>query len=384
MRHRAAMPSRPRLWPLLALAAACRGAPAGHTGSGPTLDLTTATTAPADGSTTGTDVSDVSDASDTTAASTGEPARDLPLPDFADDTPPGCRGKIDFLFVVGRDTDSKDQQEQRIAAFPQFIAIIESKFADFDHHIMVIDGDTQWGSAFCEDYWCPERTCLYGEDCCPTAPPDKHGLPCCSTPDYPCEGLDTLTQCDYTWGAGVLFSAGKYASNKPCPVEGGRRYLVKGQTDLAGTFTCLASVGTDAAGGALGQAFTAAMQPAINAPGGCNKGFLRDDALLMVTFLGGTFDTASWPLDSEGYPFQWAEAALDAKHGDAGSIVMLYAISLNEDFGPPCSPFDRICQLVEMFPYHHTDISFTPDYAAAFLAAADLVDTACAGFVPPA
>jgi hypothetical protein len=38
----------------------------------------------------------------------------------------------------------------------------------------------------------------------------------------------------------------------------------------------------------------------MNAPGGCNAGFLRDDALLMVTFIGG------YDYDSKGNPDLWA------------------------------------------------------------------------------
>jgi hypothetical protein len=65
--------------------------------------------------------------------------------------------------------------------------------------------------------------------------------------------------------------------------------MVKGQTDLAGTFDCVARIGIGGAG-KLGEALTAAMHKNLNGPGGCNDGFLREDALLMVTFIQGNPD----------------------------------------------------------------------------------------------
>jgi hypothetical protein len=377
-----------RLRPLLAqlsfTLAACRGGAGQTTGlTGATLEITTAATiessGEASGSSEGTSEAAHTDASTDGASSTSEPARDLPSPDFGDGKPPGCRGKIDFLFVLSRRHEMKAVQERLLAAFPQFIATIESRFADFDHHIMVTKGDDGWGDSLCNDSWCAHPGCTFGDACCPLTesqgPDDK---PCCANPDtYPCADIDLLTQCDRAWGAGVVFPAGIFTQNRPCPVEGGRRYLVKGQTDLPGTFACIATVG-DRGWDAVGQAFTAAMQRKINEPGGCNKGFLRDDALLMVTFISGTDEK---PGGSEGYPFQWAEAALDAKHGDAGSIVML-SLGYTKT-GAECDPVDRICEMVDMFPYRHREGLDEPDYGPAFAEAAALVDTACAGFVPP-
>jgi hypothetical protein len=367
-----------RPWPLLALSSlACHAPATGQTGFAATpaptsVDVADTSTGTASADTGTGDVA----AASTHDAATTEPMRDLPSPDFGDGKPIGCRGKIDFLFVISREGNMKYLQDQLVAAFPAFIATIESRFADFDYHIMVIDGDEDWGDLNCNENWCPTKTCLREDECCPLLyAPELEGQPCCFAPDYPCDKLDLITQCDLTWGAGVVFPAGRYTQNKPCPIDGGRRYLVKGQHDLAGTFACIAAVG-NAGWHAIGQALTAAMQRPINEPGGCNKGFLRDDALLMITFLASNPDEGS-----DGYVFQWAEAVQDAKHGDLESIVML-------DFSPTapgdeCNYKDRICELVNMFPYHHRTHLIDPDYGAGFDAAADLIDTACAGFVPP-
>jgi len=294
--------------------------------------------------------------------------------DVGDTKPPGCKGKIDFLFVIARDGKMRLVQDKLIAAFPKFIETIEAKFADFDFHIMVVDGDKEWGLSYCSDD-CPVLDCKVGDPCCPVSicpgcePPVQVGAPCCSIPDYPCAQLDMVTTCDDTIGAGNVFAAGKYASNKPCSIAGGRRYLTKEQPNLAATFACVAKLGISGSD-LLGDALVAAMHPTINAPGGCNAGFLRDDALLMVTLIG------SYDYYSKGNPNTWRDWVLAAK-ADTSAVVMLNI------FDPTCPyPDDRICELVQMFPYHHIADFLKDDYGAAFDEATNLVEVACSEFIP--
>ena len=373
----------------LVLVAACQASTANHTGFGSTPEITTASAASTgEGSTSssssGTSTSEDSGSGGGAADTSAEPPRDLGMmPDFGDNAPIGCKGKIDLLFMISREAWMTARQEQLALAFPQFIAAIQSKFADFDYHIMVVTGDDGWGNNTCTEV-CPTPGCKIGEPCCPSTPQNgDKGQPCCHLPDYPCQDLDLVTQCDRTWGAGEVFPAGTATPNKPCPIDGGARYLVKGQTDLAETFECIAMVGASGYG-ALGQALTAAMQKPINDPGGCNPGFLRKDALLMVTFIATSPDEPG-ALGSEGTPAEWAQAVLDAKKGDDKSVVMF---NIGGCDCPPhegeCHPDDRLCVLTTMFPYHHSEYVLTPDYGPAFVEAASLVETACAGFVPPA
>ena len=311
------------------------------------------------------------------ADTTTEPVRDLgDTPDFGDGAPVGCKGKIDFLFVVSRQQNMRERQDQLALAVPQFIDAIKSKFHDFDYHIMVVDGDGEdkdngvgWGDLGCNQI-CPNLACKIGDDCCPWGDIDEVGEPCCGDPNYPCEDLDLVTTCDWAWGTGTVFPAGPFTADKPCPIDGGRRYLVRGQTDLDKTFACIANVGISGYT-ALGHALTAAMQGPINAPGGCNDGFLRVDALLMVTTIYTNPDQ-----DSEGWPTDWAQAVIDAKGGDEESVVM-FNIGRTECDG------DRICEMVKMFTYHHLVYGLEPDYGPGFVEAASLVETACAGFTPP-
>jgi hypothetical protein len=215
------------------------------------------------------------------------------MPDFGNDSPVGCKGKIDFLFVISREANMQYRQAQLAAAFPQFIDTIQSKFADFDYHIMVVDrrqrrvGQPGRATSLPKPRLQGRRALLR------LVPPGRDRARRAARADYPCQDLDLVTACDRAWGAGTVFPAGVDGeANKPCPIDGGRRYLVKGQSDLEETFACIATVGASGYG-LLGQALTAAMQSNINDPGGCNNGFLRKDALLMVTFIATNPDEES-------------------------------------------------------------------------------------------
>ena len=299
--------------------------------------------------------------------------------DLGDGNPIGCNGKIDLLFVISRRAGMGGFQTQLRAAFPQFIATIEAKFAEFDYHIMVVDGDAGWGLDHCTAD-CPVLDCKVGEPCCPVescpkcSEPVFLGDPCCGIVDYPC-GY-TATACDTKMGAGSVFPAGGDAANKPCDIDGGRRYMVTGQADLKGTFACAAQVGSSGRDW-LGEALTAAMHSNINDPGGCNPGFLRDDALLMVTLISNTYDQ---PGDSAGTPATWSAAVREAKGDDLESVVLL---NIGDTMVPGCHEKDRLCQLVELFPYALNTEIWADDYGPFFDEATDLVEAACADFIPP-
>jgi hypothetical protein len=274
-------------------------------------------------------------------------------PDIGDGNPIGCKGKIDFLFVISRYGGMEGFQTQLLDAFPKFIATIEAKFSDFDYHIMVVDGDPGWGHSSCNEQ-CPVQ-CM---------------------PDYPC-GY-TPTYCDTKIGAGNVFAAGQDAANKPCNIDGGRRYMVTGQTDLKETFACAAQIGSSG-GDRLGEALTAAMHSNINDPGGCNPGFLRDDALLMVTLISNTYDNPVKQFGSAGTPETWTAAVRDAK-GDLDSVVLL---NIGDTGVPGCHEKDRLCQMVGLFPYALNTEIWADDYGPFFDEATDLVEAACAKFIPP-
>ena len=362
---------RPRLRPTsLAVLLACACGPRdADTGLGTTPGITSAPIL-----TTGSTSSSASDDSTTASAGDSDPAGGSTtvildvgdLPDGGTPQPAGCQGKIDFLFVISRDGDMGKVlegygtiHERLVAAIPKFFATIEAKFADFDYHILVTDGDPYWGSSYC-NMECPGPF----TDWC--QPGDA----------YPCEMVGNLPACELTWGAGAVFNAGWLAPNKPCDIAGGRRYLTKDQPNLAETFACIAQVGASGLY-LLGQALVAAVGPELNGPGGCNDGFLRDDALLVVTLVTNDLDN-----DSEGTPSSWAQAVFDAKGGDPNSIVMFFV-------GPPsleyCEdpPWENwLCEMFNEFPHRVAVSALAKDYGPAFDAATDLVAEVCASFIP--
>jgi hypothetical protein len=76
------------------------------------------------GAGSGTSSTDDSGSEGGSADTTTEPARDLGgVPDFGDGTPAGCKGKIDFLFVISRLQTMKSRQAQLALAVPQMNAV---------------------------------------------------------------------------------------------------------------------------------------------------------------------------------------------------------------------------------------------------------------------
>lgn len=243
-------------------------------------------------------------------------------------------------------------QEQLVAAFPQFINTIQSGFADFDVHLMVVDSEQKWNVAYCDDQ-CPD--------------------PCDLAPDYPCGVQPTM--CDSTMGAGTVYNVGPYTENIPCGLDN-PRYITADTPDISGTFECLARVGNSGYN-MMGDALVAAMNPKINQPGGCNDGFLRDDALLMLVIIGPE-DSTEGPGSSQGTWQEWRQKVVEAKHDNLSAIVAFGLVSAS---GCPQNDNHRLCKLVQSFPQgilEHIDT----DFIQAFGDAAELAIDACSLFVP--
>jgi hypothetical protein len=212
----------------------------------------------------------------------------------------GCK-KVDFLFVIDNSTSMEDNQDALIASFPGFIEAIKTALVDVDdYHIMVVDTDA--------DGRCAQ----------PCDPNDPDYVKFCYEANY--HACTTqLDACDTIRGAGVLHPVGTFASNVKCPVAGGHRYMLPDQPDLPGTFACVAKVGT--AGSAAERPMNAieeAVSEALNVPNGCNGGFLRDDAILVVTFIS---DDPNDP--DQGTPADWKASIVAAKNGDENAVVVL-------------------------------------------------------------
>jgi hypothetical protein len=275
----------------------------------------------------------------------------------------GCR-KVDFLFVIDNSVSMENEQTALVEAFPGFMDTIQSTLPDnSDYHVMVADTD-EWGR-------------------CDTANPWSGYDPGSDT----CNGYTNQTvfeECDRTLGAGVVHPAGQYASNMLCPLQGGHRYIESGEPDLGAAFSCTAQVGV--AGHPAERpmdAMVAALAPGINAPGGCNEGFLRDDALLVVTFMS---DDPNYE-DADG-PQQWYDAVVQAKLGDPSAVVVLGLTpawdGCQDGKGPPKG--EHWAEFLGHFDDHgiHGNVCGTAqDYVDFFQMAVSTIAQACNEYIPP-
>jgi len=347
---------------LAALLVACNG-PGATSTSFTTPGVTTRPDESSSGGSSSTsDGSSSSLGSSSGSGSSGTSTTDAIFPDMGTQPdfggPSGCQGKIDFLFVVSRAYDTAPVQDKLVAAAPDFIATIQDQFDEFDLHIMVVDSDEDWWVLQCEEMACGS---------------------CDIDPNYPCGHIPT--KCDDTLGAGTVFPVGPGTSDMPCEL-GEHRYITKDTPDIPGAFECIARVGA-VGPNRMGDALVAAISPQFNAfdpVPGCNAGFLRDDALLVLTMIGPEDDPGGG--NSKDGPWQdWRQAVVDAKHGDLDAIVALGIVS-----GEGCEldqdPKRRLCNLIPSFPRSILEPLALADYSEAFDKAAVLALDACSVFVP--
>jgi hypothetical protein len=223
----------------------------------------------------------------------------------------GCK-QVDFLFVIDNSQTMEDEQAALAAAFPKFIATIQTTLTTAeDYHIIVVDTDA--------------TTRCTADECAGNNPHDT-----CN--NYACQ-TDQFDVCDNVLGAGVIHPAGVEASNTLCKPYGSPRWLTHDDAALTDRFACMARVGTAGAPNERPlDAMVAALQPDINGAGGCNEGFLRDDAILVVTFFSDD------PNVEDSHTAAQAHAAvLAAKGGDATKVSVLGLIPMQ----PGCHPNDK-------------------------------------------
>ena len=208
---------------------------------------------------------------------------------------------------------------------------LETEFADWDYHVMVLNPDGHWGDQYCE------AQCQEGVVCEWDVP-----YPCDYDPD----------ECDQTRGAGVVFPAGGEAANVRCPIDGDQRYLIRGQHDLPGALSCIGRVGVgynpDHKLFPVARNVLDAVDAPLNAPGACNEGFFREDAYLIV------FVVAAFPdILSEGTPEEWTA---ELKSHKGGKFDKIYFVGLFNgcDSGIEHWEYDPLFEWAESFYYHQT------------------------------
>jgi hypothetical protein len=263
--------------------------------------------------------------------------------------PPGAeRGctKVDFLFVIDNSLSMVFAQRELDRSFPGFMRVVEQNVAASDFHIMVVDTDSWDGAG---------------------------------------EASGAVDGCREVLGAGRRSDA----SGADCGLAGDARYITSPAADLTATFSCMADVG------ALGDpneqpidAVLQALSPAQNSAGGCNQGFLRDDAILVVTLITNQDDDAS-----SGNPASWRSNLLALKAFDPSALVVLgFVGDSNVDGGlegGPCTLLDlgtsgapKLQTFVSSLERGALASVCADDYSPAFARAVSDIATACEQFVP--
>jgi hypothetical protein len=276
----------------------------------------------------------------------------------------GCE-KVDFLFVIDNSGSMGDNQNSLIASFPGFMeAILNTLDEAQDYHVMVTDSDALWGgecALLCDLFF----------GICPDLPP----YPCADGPP---------SECDTTLGAGVNFTMASDAPNVPCTFSSGGRYMDTTEPDLHAAFQCAAKVGSDGSSDErMMSSMVSALSYDLGQPGGCNEGFVREDAILVVTLITDEED-----VDSTGFPEGWHANVVSSKGGDETAIVMLGLINDMDAPAPLCPPESqdpvRLRTFIDMFPNSIRASVCEASYAGFFEQAVALIDTTCDEFEPPA
>jgi hypothetical protein len=249
--------------------------------------------------------------------------------DTNDTDPPGpvfdC-SVIDYLYVVDNSASMLPHQQTFLDALPAFATTTTASIpTSHASHVMVVKPDEGWGGH-----------CI--DEC------DELGG-CLDDVEFDCSS--TMQGCDAALGAGVVHPYGLSGANQPCELLGSSRYILPEEPNVLPPLTCMANLGVrfyDMP--TIADALLAALAPANLGPGGCNEGFLRDDALLVVTLVTDKNDTVS-----AGSPHDWYEAVVTAKGGRPENVVVVGlfaedAAACSEEARSP----DDLGLFVDLFP----------------------------------
>jgi hypothetical protein len=268
-----------------------------------------------------------------------------PVLDLGDDEGQGhsCT-KVDLLFVIDDSHSMAVEQGVLIEAFPEFMASVRATLGTVDsYHIGVITTDAY---AF-------------------------------NVPD--CRQL----------GALVTATGGADSSANTCEPFGSGRFMTE-DDPLEDSFACAARVGVD---GSNDERPIAALLAAVGSEhaSGCNAGFLRSDALLVVVIITDEEDDHTVMFDemhgTAGDPADWFAAFEHAIGVERNAAMLLIAGGLPENtcglpVGVGAEDAPRLREFTQMFTHSVLGDVCAWSYAPVFEQTLDFVERACAEFVP--
>jgi len=297
----------------------------------------------------------------------------------------GCKG-IDFLFVIDNSGSMLNEQEALVASFPGFISAIQAAVPTGDYHIMVVDSDATGYSSGSSTSNCTMAfgvkscTCAPSPSCCDAICKDVSWGPTTSCNGFPACEMNPppeLKECDNTLGAGRTYS-GNYDFCFASPP----RYITSAVPNLNGTFACMGKVGVGGDGNEkVMEAMVKAITPPLSGPGGCNEGFLRKEAILVVTFI-----TDESEKGSAGSVSSWTQALVDAKLGQKEGVYVLGVFSDTDLEQPVCKGDEEVSvslrEFVEGFGNQGLACSVClTSYSQCFAQSVSGIATTCENYV---
>jgi hypothetical protein len=266
-----------------------------------------------------------------------------PMLDLGDDVGQGCT-KVDLLFVIDDSHSMATEQGVLIAAFPEFMASVRATLDTVDsYHIGVITTDA------------------YGFN------------------DADCQQL----------GALVTETGGADSSAAACGPFGSGRFMTE-DDPFEGDFACAAHVGVE---GSNDERPIAALLAAVGSEhaAGCNAGFLRPDALLVVVIITDEEDDHTVIFDelhgTPGDPKDWFTAFEQAIGVERNAVLLLIAGGLPDNtcgfpVGVGAEDAPRLRAFAGMFSHSVLGDVCAWSYAPVFEQTIGFVDRACEEFVP--
>lgn len=217
------------------------------------------------------------------------------LPEPGGDSKRRC--DIDFLFVIDNSGSMGDIQKSIAASVPDFIKTVQEGIPDLEsYHIGVISTDEGFFN---------------------------------STPDNDkCKTLGGLT-------IHTTDLARRPASVTCTPYANGKNFMVN-EDDLKDKFKCASELGANGNGNERPMdAMLASLGDDLTKKGGCNEGFFRDDAILVVVLITDEEDDPRIadngnPGGSKGDPDDWYKALRAFKQDRPEYLVMLSMVGIPE------------------------------------------------------